>query len=246
MQEMLQGNENAFVESFRMTRSIFRSLIEELVEYGCLRPSRKVGLNEQLGIFLFFAGQHASSAQLQDRFQLSGETITRHLQSVLVAITKMASTYIQIPSDESQGPKAIYRNSKFYPILEKCRMAVDGTHIPVFVPQDEVAPFQGRKGITMNVLGACDLDLMFTFILAGWEDSAGDGKVYADALSHGFTLPTNLFDIMDAGFALTTKCLTPYRSRNLVEASKPQPTRKNFSISDMPCSKMLSKEFLAS
>ncbi|KAH9117255.1 hypothetical protein AeMF1_008951 [Aphanomyces euteiches] len=75
-----------------------------------------------------------------------------------------------------------------------------------------VAPFQGRKGITMNVLAACDFDLKFTYILAGWEGSAGDGKVYADALTKGYELPLDLFDVMDAGFALTTKALTPYRS----------------------------------
>ncbi|KAH9143568.1 hypothetical protein LEN26_005051 [Aphanomyces euteiches] len=75
-----------------------------------------------------------------------------------------------------------------------------------------VAPFQGRKGVTMNVLAACDFDLMFTYVLAGWEGSAGDGKVFADALTKGYALPVDLFDIMDAGFALTTKALTPYRS----------------------------------
>lgn len=91
-------------------------------------------------------------------------------------------------------------------------MAVDGTHVPVSVPEAMIAPFQGRKGVTMNVLAACDFDLMFTYVLAGWEGSAGDGKVYADALTKGYRLSETLFDLMDAGFALTTKCLTPYRS----------------------------------
>ncbi|KAH9159237.1 hypothetical protein LEN26_002441, partial [Aphanomyces euteiches] len=193
--DMLEGNEEAFVENFRMPRSIFAALC-----------------HEQVGIFLYFAGQHASSAQLQQRFQHSAETITRHLRHVVKCINRLATTYIQIPSNDSPVPKQILRNPKFYPFFEKCRMAVDGTHIPVWVPEAMVAPFQGRKGITMNVLAACDFDLKFTYILAGWEGSAGDGKVYADALTKGYELPLDLFDVMDAGFALTTKALTPYRS----------------------------------
>ncbi|KAH9103801.1 hypothetical protein LEN26_002637 [Aphanomyces euteiches] len=63
----------------------------------------------------------------------------------------------------------------------------------------------------MNVLAACDFDLMFTFVMTGWEGTAGDGKLYEAALQKGFPLPENGFDLMDAGFALTKSCLTPFR-----------------------------------
>ncbi|KAH9149347.1 hypothetical protein AeRB84_007564 [Aphanomyces euteiches] len=109
-----------------------------------------------------------------------------------------------------------------------------------------VAPFQGRKGVTMNVLAACDFDLMFTYVLAGWEGSATDGKVYADALTKGYALPVDLFDIMDAGFALTTKALTPYRSTryHLGAASRHHKTKKNYLICVMPCYGMLLSAYL--
>ncbi|KAF0703189.1 hypothetical protein AaE_015505 [Aphanomyces astaci] len=181
-----------------MPKVIFRALAHELSTHGGLSNTRHLDVTEQLGIFLFFAGQHASSAQLQQRFQHSGETIHRHIRRVVSSIAGMAPTFIQIPSDDSKVPREIYGNPKFFPFFEHCRMAVDGTHVPVSVPEAIVAPFQGRKGVTMNVLAACDFDLMFTYVLAGWEGSAGDGKT--------------VYDIMDAGFALTTKCLTPYRS----------------------------------
>ena len=42
---------------------------------------------------------------------------------------------------------------------------------------------RGRKGITQNVLAACDSDLKFTYVLAGWEDSANDYLALKDALS---------------------------------------------------------------
>ncbi|KAF0708873.1 hypothetical protein AaE_013059 [Aphanomyces astaci] len=164
-----------------------------------------------LGMFLYYAGHKASSANLQQRFQHSGDTITRHIHKTLKAIVRLAPQYIKLPTENASTPSQISSNPKFEPFFNKCRMAIDGTHVPVWVKPSEAAPFHGRKGITMNVLAACNFDLIFTYVLAGWEGTAGDGKVYADALTKGLTLPTDGFDILDAGFALTTKSLTPYR-----------------------------------
>ncbi|KAF0738541.1 hypothetical protein Ae201684_005653 [Aphanomyces euteiches] len=63
----------------------------------------------------------------------------------------------------------------------------------------------------MSVLAACDFDMCFSYVLAGWEGTAGDGKVYADALTKGLTLSRNMYDLADCGFGLTLKALTPYR-----------------------------------
>ncbi|KAH9127589.1 hypothetical protein LEN26_004255 [Aphanomyces euteiches] len=211
MREKLMRNEEAFVENFRMSREVFIALRRELVENGDLRDSPMVSAIEQLGMFLYFVGHHSSSAELQERFQHSGHTVTRYLRVVLQALFKLSKRYIKIPSDTRPTPKFLL-SPKFNPFFVNCRMAVDGTHIPVWVPQKEVAPYQGRKGITMNVLAACDFDMLFTYVLAGWEGSAADARVFTDALQNGYDISPNLFDIMDAGFALTTKSLTPYRS----------------------------------
>ena len=45
------------------------------------------------------------------------------------------------------------------------------------------AAFRGRKHHpTQNVLAAIDFDLKFTYVLAGWEGSAHDATILADAL----------------------------------------------------------------
>jgi hypothetical protein len=45
------------------------------------------------------------------------------------------------------------------------------------------ASFRGRKGTTtQNVLVVVDFDMRFTYVLAGWEGSAHDTLVLADAL----------------------------------------------------------------
>ena len=43
--------------------------------------------------------------------------------------------------------------------------------------------FRGRKNYpTQNVLAAVDFDLKFTYVLAGWEGSAHDATILADAV----------------------------------------------------------------
>ena len=51
------------------------------------------------------------------------------------------------------------------------------------VPRSMQAAFLGRKHTTtQNVLAAVDFDLRFTYVLAGWEGSAHDALILADAL----------------------------------------------------------------
>jgi hypothetical protein len=60
--------------------------------------------------------------------------------------------------------------------------AIDGTHIHARVPRKMQAAFRGRKHYpTQNVLAAIDFDLKFTYVLAGWEVSAHDATILADA-----------------------------------------------------------------
>jgi len=51
------------------------------------------------------------------------------------------------------------------------------------VPAKMQAAFRGRKNApTQNVLAAVSFDLKFTYVLAGWEGSAHDVTILADAL----------------------------------------------------------------
>ena len=61
---------------------------------------------------------------------------------------------------------------------------IDGTHVRASVPFQILGRFCGQKdGTTQNVLAAATLDLKFTYVLAGWEESAHDLCVLNDALS---------------------------------------------------------------
>ena len=126
------------------------------------------------------------------------------------AICSLAEKYIVLPGNEVSH--VLKKNPKFYPFFKDCRMALDGTHIPAFVPASLTQPNRNRKGfLSQNVLAACSFDLFFTYVLVGWEGSAADSTILADTYTKGVTIPPGKYDLGDAGFALTTKLLTPYR-----------------------------------
>jgi hypothetical protein len=52
--------------------------------------------------------------------------------------------------------------------------------------------FRGRKkDPTQNVMAVVNFNLKFTYVLAGWEGSAHDAHILADAIGRedGFTVP---------------------------------------------------------
>jgi hypothetical protein len=60
------------------------------------------------------------------------------------------------------------------------------------VPRSRQQPFRGRhKDPTQNVMAVVDFDMTFTYVLAGWEGSAHDAHILADALERndGFVVP---------------------------------------------------------
>lgn len=52
------------------------------------------------------------------------------------------------------------------------------------VPRAEAARYRGRKDFpTQNVFAACDFNMKFTYVLAGWEGTTFDSRILKDALS---------------------------------------------------------------
>jgi hypothetical protein len=81
------------------------------------------------------------------------------------------------------------------------------------VPAADQARYRNRKGfLSQNVLAACDFDLNFVYVLAGWEGSAHDGRVLDDAQSlKGFKTLAGKYWLGDAGYGNSEFVLAPYR-----------------------------------
>ena len=76
--EILTGHESLCKRQFRMEVDIFHALVQKLREKKLLGDSREVSLEEKVAIFLYAVAKNASNRTLQDRFQHSPETISRH------------------------------------------------------------------------------------------------------------------------------------------------------------------------
>ena len=106
----------------------------------------------------------------------------------------------------------IAQNHRFAGYFDGCIGALDGTHISATVPVAEQAPFRNRKGfISQNVLLVTTFDRTLSFVHAGWEGSAHDGQVLADAFLTGLRRIPGKYYLADAGYALRPWLLTPYR-----------------------------------
>ncbi|KAL0307700.1 UNVERIFIED_CONTAM: hypothetical protein Sangu_3014300 [Sesamum angustifolium] len=67
--------------------------------------------------------------------------------------------------------------------------------------------------VAVNVLGVCNPNMQFIFVLSGWEGSAADSRVLRDAIHrpNGLTVPTGNYYLCDNGYANADGFLTPYR-----------------------------------
>ncbi|KAL0416869.1 UNVERIFIED_CONTAM: hypothetical protein Slati_3518800 [Sesamum latifolium] len=92
--------------------------------------------------------------------------------------------------------------------------ALDGTFIDVRVPEHEKGRYRTRKGqVAVNVLGVCNANMQFIFVLSGWEGSVADGRVLRDDIHrpNGLRVPIRNYYLCDNGYANADGFLTPYR-----------------------------------
>jgi hypothetical protein len=93
VQEILQGNPTRCYEMFRMEKHIFNKLCTELVEHG-LKASKPMAVEEMVAMFLVIVGHGVGNRMIQERFQHSGETVSRHFHRVLHACLKLSFKWV--------------------------------------------------------------------------------------------------------------------------------------------------------
>ena len=78
---------------------------------------------------------------------------------------------------------------------------MDGTHFDANIPLSGQNRYRNRKGnMSQNVLVFVSFDMKFTYVLAGWEGSAHDGRVLRSAVTREgcrLTLPKGMSLIDD-------------------------------------------------
>jgi DDE superfamily endonuclease len=127
------------------------------------------------------------------------------------------TTYVHQPTAEDPCPHKIQSDTKFYPFFKDTVGAIDGSHISSshissVLPAENCGSFRNRKGgVSQNCLFTCSFDMLFNYVLTGWEGSASDARVYEDAQANGLNIPKGKYLLADAGYAHCDELLTPYR-----------------------------------
>lgn len=132
---------------------------------------------------------------------------------MLQALLLLYPEVIQLPTSDTPLSNHIANNPKYKTFFTDCVGALDGTHIDIHCRPGDQARYRNRKGhLTQNVLAACNFEMEFKYILAGWEGSAHDGAVYRSGLyKHGFITPPGKYWLGDAGYPNSDTILVPYR-----------------------------------
>lgn len=120
--------------------------------------------------------------------------------------------YVKLPMQNTSLPESLLMDEDIYPYFKDCIGAIDGTHIPAFVPEAKCAPFRNHKGeVSQNVLAACSFDFKFVYMLSGWEGSASDSHAYQDTRATNFNISETKYYLADAGNPNTDSLLAPYQ-----------------------------------
>ncbi|XP_050250365.1 protein ALP1-like [Quercus robur] len=144
---------------------------------------------------------------------MEGETISRYFEKMITLLcARFAAAYVK-PSDPtfSEVPTKIQDHPIYWPHFKDCIGVIDGTHLIAVVPIEKSIPYFGRKGYpTQNVMAACDFDMLFTFVLLGWEGATHDTHIFLDTIrkqSNNFPHPPPV----DSGYPMMKGYLAPYK-----------------------------------
>mmetsp|Transcript_24507 Transcript_24507/g.22267 ORF Transcript_24507/g.22267 Transcript_24507/m.22267 type:complete len:393 (+) Transcript_24507:74-1252(+) len=205
------SNEQRFIDVARMRKSTFITLINVLENHYNLKSTSLISVGEKVMITIYIL-QGLTIRNTAERFQHSLSTISTIFKDLIQKLSTMFNDLASNFKESGDCPEYIRSNYRFWPYFKNCLGALDGTHVSASIAENNSAPFRNRKGyISQNVLGIVDFRMVFTYVLAGWEGSAHDGKVLQDALTKGLVIPPGKYYLGDAGYGLSGYCLTPYR-----------------------------------
>ncbi|KAI3453553.1 hypothetical protein Pfo_010216 [Paulownia fortunei] len=191
------------LKQLQVNNRTFNKLCDILCDKGGLIVTKNVTLQEIMALFLHIVGHDQKNSTVTTTFVRSGETISKQFHTVLRAVLKIRKLYVKQQRNEISHIRDVERWRWFSNAVG----ALDGTFVELTVPAEDRSRYRNRKGvISTNVLGVCDANLRFLYVLPGWEGSASDARVLRDALQRSNSLKVYKGYTNGLGF------LAPYRA----------------------------------
>ena len=168
-----------------MSTEVFTTLHELLVSTYGLTSTNNVSSIKSLAMFLWIVGGPQSFSQAENRFTRSLWTVHTKFHEVLKCLRKLAKDNIK-PRDASFSTEhERIKDERFWPYFKGAIGAIDGSHVLVVVPGEDMVNHTSRHGYTsQNVLAVCDFDMRFIFTVAGWPGCAHDTSILNHALAN--------------------------------------------------------------
>lgn len=140
MMEILRGNGTRCHEMFRMEKHVFMKLCDRLKGLG-LRATRGVMLEEAVGMFLMTLGHGIGNRMIQERFQHSGETVSRQFANVLHYVSCLSNEVIKPIDNYDEVPSHIRRNPKYWPYFRVTFAHILIMNLCFYLPIYIICPF---------------------------------------------------------------------------------------------------------
>lgn len=205
-----------FYKMFRMSPEIFEALHDLLVSTYGLTSTNNVSSTESLAMFLWIVGGPQSFSQVENRFTRSLWTVHTKFHEVLKCLLKLAKDNIKPRDPTFSTEHERVQENRFWPHFKGAIGAIDGSHVQVVVPVDEVVSHTNRHGYTsQNVLAICDFDMRFTFAVTGWPGSAHDTRILNHALANFERFPVPPKGTNGFLYYVSNSCIVMYLT-NLV------------------------------
>ncbi|XP_028111268.1 uncharacterized protein LOC114309688 [Camellia sinensis] len=206
-----------FEENVCMSKEVFAALCETLInDFGLQVPQRPHGLAvEESVAMLMHVLKGKQNREIQERFQHSGETVSRHVHNVLTSMKEFTVVHCR-PTYSQHRIHPYVRSRRKYLPFKDCIGAIDGTHVSAWVTGPDAATYFGRKYCHMqNIMAAVDFDMCFIFISCGWEGSMHDSRIFNEILTNDnvpFPHPDEgKYYLVDSGYANRIGYLAPFK-----------------------------------
>ncbi|KAL8552508.1 hypothetical protein ACS0TY_001262 [Phlomoides rotata] len=228
-----------------MDRAAFHKLCFILQSVCGLKCSRRVSVPEKVAMFLSILAHHTKNRCVKFAFKRSGQTVSKHFHVVLNSVLRLHAMFLVNPqpiTEDETDPR--------WQSFQGCLGALDGTYIDVHVPITEKGRYRNRKGqVSVNVLGVCDKNMRFVYVLTGWEGSAADSRVLRNAINraNGLKVPTGNYYLCDNGYPNCEGFLTPYKGvryhLNEWTSRRPQTHQEYFNMKHTRARNVIERSF---
>ncbi|KAL8512430.1 hypothetical protein ACS0TY_018779 [Phlomoides rotata] len=211
MQDLVMVSDEDCKDQLRMDRAAFHKLCGLVKTIGGLKSSWNISVEEKVAMFLTILSHHTKNICVKFQFKRSGQTVSKHFHHVLNCILRLQYIFLA-PAQPVDEYSSDLRWG--FCLMKGCLGALDGTYIDVHVPSADKGRYRNRKGhVSVNVLGICDINMRFIYVLTGWEGSAADSRVLRDAIhrTNRLHVPRGTYYLCDNGYPNCDGFLTLYK-----------------------------------